>query len=226
MDISNKTDKKKEDLRVTRTKLMLRNALLELMRDEGYKKITVEMLARKALVSRNTFYLHYLDKKDLLTQIEDEEIERIRVEIDRVPLSMLGEEGLANSLTLEGLLNVFAHIRENGDFFELIVSDRGDQAFMPRLTEAIAHALRDKLGRDGLRSRYIIPAIAAAYASLFSSWIETGMHDDPKVVAEAFLGAFREVPMRMIGTPTKNAPTIRSGRWGEAGEAPRGATMG
>jgi len=45
---------------------MIKDAFLELMGTIGFSKITVENITKKAFIGRNTFYLHYMDKFDIL----------------------------------------------------------------------------------------------------------------------------------------------------------------
>lgn len=57
---------KHEDLRITKSKRDLCNALTELMQTTPLSKITVGDICRKAMINRMTFYKHYSDKYDLL----------------------------------------------------------------------------------------------------------------------------------------------------------------
>lgn len=59
-------DKKKPDRRVQRTRNLLQEALVSLILEKGYQKITVQDIIDKANVGRSTFYSHYRDKEDLL----------------------------------------------------------------------------------------------------------------------------------------------------------------
>lgn len=54
------------DPRVVRTRRRLKRALIELLDEIGYERITVERLATRADVGRSTFYLHFGSKEDLL----------------------------------------------------------------------------------------------------------------------------------------------------------------
>jgi hypothetical protein len=56
----------KTDKRVARTQRALRGALLELMVECGYEKLSVQQILDRAGVGRATFYLHYRNKEDLL----------------------------------------------------------------------------------------------------------------------------------------------------------------
>lgn len=57
-----------QDPRVIRTRQLLQTALLELMQEKPFQAISVTDLTRRATLNRATFYLHYLDKFDLLAQ--------------------------------------------------------------------------------------------------------------------------------------------------------------
>jgi len=68
----------KIDPRVKRTKQMFEHALLDLMDEKEYKKITVLEIAKRSTLNRATFYLHYFDKDDLLEQILDEALDDLK----------------------------------------------------------------------------------------------------------------------------------------------------
>lgn len=54
------------DRRVRRTRDSLHRALIELMIERGYDRVTVSDIIARADVGRSTFYAHYRDKDDLL----------------------------------------------------------------------------------------------------------------------------------------------------------------
>lgn len=56
----------KPDRRVLRTRQSMRDALIELMLEKPYEKITIQEIIDRANVGRATFYNHYRDKDDLL----------------------------------------------------------------------------------------------------------------------------------------------------------------
>lgn len=54
------------DRRVRRTRATLHRALIELMIERGYDRVTVQDVLDRADVGRSTFYAHYRSKDDLL----------------------------------------------------------------------------------------------------------------------------------------------------------------
>ena len=59
---------KKNDLRVIKTKNILFNTLLELMKEKQFEEIKVSDICSRSLVNRTTFYAHYNDKYELLEE--------------------------------------------------------------------------------------------------------------------------------------------------------------
>lgn len=57
----------KIDLRIIKTKNLLYQTLLELMKEKMFEEIKVSDICNKALINRSTFYAHYSDKYELLT---------------------------------------------------------------------------------------------------------------------------------------------------------------
>jgi AcrR family transcriptional regulator len=55
-----------EDKRVTKTKALLKQTLVQLLDEKPFEQITVKELCQRAYVSRITFYTHYSDKYALV----------------------------------------------------------------------------------------------------------------------------------------------------------------
>jgi len=58
--------KKKEDLRIVKTKKNLFEGLIKLMKEKNFENIKVSEICSVALVNRSTFYDHFADKYELL----------------------------------------------------------------------------------------------------------------------------------------------------------------
>lgn len=56
----------KIDLRIIKTKKVLFDALVTLMKKKNFDKIKISDICEVALINRSTFYAHYQDKYDLL----------------------------------------------------------------------------------------------------------------------------------------------------------------
>src|SRR5215469_12112564 len=79
---------KADNLRVKRTKILLREALIALIEERGFNTLTVGELTERAMVSRAAFYRSYQDKYDLVEQF----FEQI-AQYDRLYRALLGKKG-------------------------------------------------------------------------------------------------------------------------------------
>jgi AcrR family transcriptional regulator len=61
-----KPEEKKEDLRIRRTYKLLFEALIALLKERPFEKISVTDICERAMVHRTTFYKHFEDKYHLL----------------------------------------------------------------------------------------------------------------------------------------------------------------
>lgn len=71
-----------ENQRIRLSKLILKNALIDLLQEKSIETITIHELCQKATVNRTTFYKYYGSQYDLLANIEkdvfDEVEERLK----------------------------------------------------------------------------------------------------------------------------------------------------
>ena len=56
----------KKKIKIEKSRILLKQALLHLLLEKPYKKISIQDLCHQAKVGRSTFYNHYDDKNDLL----------------------------------------------------------------------------------------------------------------------------------------------------------------
>lgn len=70
------------DLRVIKTLRQIDNALLTLLSDMPFEKITVDLLCQVALVNRSTFYKYYKSKFDLMDQYLSRTLTEFREQMD------------------------------------------------------------------------------------------------------------------------------------------------
>src|SRR5512145_1813977 len=115
----------KVDRRVRRTKDMLRGALLALIKEKGYERITVQEIIDRADVGRSTFYAHFRDKEDLLVY----GLEELREPFGSTPVGNRRGAGGSPSLA------VFEHFARYNDVWSAMARRRGAEVFVRHLHE-------------------------------------------------------------------------------------------
>ena len=72
----------KQDLRVIKSRTAIENAFINLVEIKGFQNITIKEIAEKAMVNRNTIYLNYGSKEDILESITRASVEKYFGTID------------------------------------------------------------------------------------------------------------------------------------------------
>jgi len=71
----------KEDLRIIKTRRNIESTFISLLEKFSFEQITVKKILENALISKGTFYAHYLDKYDLAEKIVMSTLEDFRTGI-------------------------------------------------------------------------------------------------------------------------------------------------
>lgn len=171
------------DRRVHRTRRRLNKALLELMQEKGYGRITVQELTERADVARSTFYAHFDSKDDLLFAGFDRwllDLARVRgVDAPR-------EEGFRFSLPL--LRHARGHRRVFRGIFGRAGSPRAARRFQDLLVQVVLQELPGDPGEERLREARA-HTVAGAFMALVAWWFESGAGVPPEEVDRAFRDA-------------------------------------
>ena len=97
-----------EDRRARRSRKLLKQGFMDLLREKGFSRISVRDITERADVNRGTFYLHYPDTAALMRSVEEDMLDEAQTLIS----AHLGEAMEGNSLRplFEPLLDyVVAH---------------------------------------------------------------------------------------------------------------------
>jgi len=99
---------RKPDRRIRRTRRQLYHALYNLIKEMPYDAISVSKIVDKADISRATFYLHYDDKHELLTDSLDSLFSGVVDDLQHLPLS----DNLTTDIQTIAL-HIFQHVYDN-----------------------------------------------------------------------------------------------------------------
>ncbi len=189
----------KSDLRVIRTRHMIKTAFLELMEEVGFAKITVEGITKKAFISRNTFYLHYTDKYDLLNSLEEEVLVGLKEIVKDMPFEIMKSKGLADGKPISALTSVYRYVSDNSRFFSLMINENGDPSFLHKLSETIRTIINNGIeGELRIPQRYMIAIIVGIQTSILGEWLRGGMKEEPEELAVLIASIFESAPKNLL----------------------------
>lgn len=119
-------DEKKDNRRVRYTKKVLRESLIELLKEKPISRITVTDICTHADLNRGTFYNYYCDAYDLLSQIEEGLYNDLLGKAKRFE-----EDGVSGALLAE----ILSDIEKNRDLCHVLFNINSDQTFLNRLLD-------------------------------------------------------------------------------------------
>ncbi|MBO1581895.1 TetR/AcrR family transcriptional regulator [Bacillus sp. XF8] len=161
---------KKEDPRTIRSREMFKNAVFSLLREEStISNLTVQKIAAKAGLNRTTFYLHYQDIQDLLTQITDE----ILIELSNKIIALIHAKDLSEKQQLTQLLD-YLYIHRNYLPILFNMNQFEEQLFL--LLKQLVETRR-KNTKEDLPADYVAIEIkTASLVGIIMWWIRKGLH--------------------------------------------------
>jgi AcrR family transcriptional regulator len=168
------------DLRVLRTRKMLKNALIELTIEKGFPAVTVGEIADRAMVNRSTFYRHYQDKYDLLDKYMD----------DLYAILDTDDKPDAPTEPPAGLVRMLEHVQNHADFYRVMLGKKGVPGFAHRIRIYIERRTRASLSTmmtpDQLKSPSIdlcLKYISSASVGAMEWWLENDKSYTPEQMA-------------------------------------------
>ncbi|MDE6700963.1 MAG: TetR/AcrR family transcriptional regulator [Acetatifactor sp.] len=162
----NKTDDKKTDRRIRKTRSLLQQSLIQLMEEKELQDISVKELADLADINRGTFYLHYTDIYDMLHKIEDELFKEFNDILDRNPDK---NAQLATHRTV--LAEVFSFLERHYDLARVMIGPHGDSAFVNGLKNLVTERLRRLASDEEPRGEYYYSFIVSGYVGVIETWL-------------------------------------------------------
>lgn len=112
-----------------RSKKMIKQALIEILKTTEISKVTVKMVVDKADLSRNTFYAHYQDVYSIIDEMQKEVIESCIKYLDEV----LEGKNYNETNTLQFFTNMIGFINDNSDAINVLLKTDKAGIFIDKL---------------------------------------------------------------------------------------------
>lgn len=193
------------DRRVRRTRRRLRDALIRLILEQGYERITIQNITDAADLSRATFYLHYKDKDDLLVNSLEEMFDELVASLKQPIWLGAVEEGSEVPVSVIA----FRHVAEYAALYKaLLLGERGVTYAINRSMEYLARVSQQQIIRQvetlqldadtlPVAPEVIAWSSAGALFTLILWWLENDMPYTPEDMAH--MHSRMLIPMIMSG---------------------------
>ena len=170
----------KKDRRTRKTRQILRDTLLKLLKQKRYEDISVQDIIAQADVARSTFYVHYVDKDDLLTGRHGIFAENLGEQI----LAHAGESGSAFSSR-----TWFYHIQAQGDILKVLAKDSAMELAMKTLRGIIHDSVQNRMQAHqdaSMPLSLLVDYLADTLMTLIKWWFKGGMQYTPEQMDDMF----------------------------------------
>jgi len=178
-------EQEKKDRRTRKTRQILRDTLFGLLKEKRYDDISVQDIIERADVARSTFYVHYVDKDDLLTGRHGIFAENLGQQLT----AHAGEHG-ENTMSSRAW---FYHIQAQGDILKVIAKDSVIELTMKTLRgiihDSVQHSMQGHT-QSGNEPSVPLPLIADyltdTLMTLIKWWVKDGMKKTPEQMEAMF----------------------------------------
>jgi AcrR family transcriptional regulator len=180
------------NLRVKRTRKLLRTALIDLIEERGFDDLTVGEIAERAMVSRAGFYRYYQDKYDLVEQFFEEAVLTLMNDLNAHPRVVLGGSG-PHALP-KPWVKLFEHLAEYERLYRVLLVSKSHSWFVTKMHASLTEALCVRVQqpsscvRNGkqVADAYdrLAPTLAATLLiEVITRWFDHGRPEAPKDIA-------------------------------------------
>ncbi len=175
--------------RNTETKSLIKDAFTVLMKEKGFQTLTVSDITRKAGINRGTFYLHYVDKYDLLEKLEEDLLD----DLTEILLKKYDNhfDNPKEIIPYQAILSALYYVKDDFDFIQVLISKNGDMSFINRFKELLQKSMKEGIletgilnfSRKGLPEDYANEILLSSTASVILLWIKKGGVESPEEIA-------------------------------------------
>lgn len=176
------------DARVRYTRMVIRQAFFDLLREKPVNKITVKEICQRCEINRATFYRHYQDPFDLLEKVEEEVLRSLHQAL----VQNISQGAPADFGTF--LLSTLKHLREKGGIYLLLGSENGDPSFPVKVFmtcyQSVYPDFEQRMrGMPAARKKLLYYFLVQGCSGVMSYWFNSGMEESPEEVSEFIMEA-------------------------------------
>lgn len=165
---------KRKDRRIERTRQLLLQALFPLIQEKGFDAVTVQDIIDRANVGRSTFYVHFVDKEDLLVQAMDP----FSAELKERQRKALRQGGASEQGAFAFTHELFSHADGHRDVFRTVVGNQSALILQRHFRRMQVELVREEVkamaptGVSNVLLEAVVQSIAGTLYGLLAWWID------------------------------------------------------
>ena len=171
----NRKHKNTDDRRAKRSRRLLKESLLDLMKEKDFRDISARDITDTADLNRGTFYLHYPDTQALLESIEDDIVAEAQALVDEHRDDVDSEESLAPVL-----LPLLDYIEQKFETIQLLLKNSNASSILDKMhtliyDNSVDYARRRFQIEDDSKLNYFLSYVSFGTIGMVKEWADGGM---------------------------------------------------
>jgi AcrR family transcriptional regulator len=201
-----------QDRRVRRTRRILNEALIALIVEKGYSRITVQDILDRADVGRSTFYAHLRDREALLVACFDNVRDELRREIDAMTPDASPPDPARPAAA------IFAHAQRRRPVYRALCGKQGGAIVLGHLHGLVRGLLQEHLQPHlaAAGSDMPVEVVAEFYASatigLLSWWVDRDFPYEPSHLTQMYRRLATPGMLAVLGPPARSTEPAKAVR--------------
>ena len=192
------------DRRQRKTRKAIFDSCVSLIQEKDFQKITINEIVERADINRGTFYLHFVDKYDMMNSFENEMIEIIEeVIINNIPKEQFHQQFLQSRY--ETIVQILKCYEENKELLQLLLKSSHNSSFQAKLRDKLKLVLTEMIFPKLKKMEYEIPIdlFVIAFSSISLSLAEYAYQSQTPInieeLAELLFNMMIHGPAKTLG---------------------------
>jgi len=169
---------RKKDLRVIKTEYLIKSAFIDLVEEKGYRKVSVDDIATKAYISRNTFYLHYESKESLVESIINETIKRIEATLNDSFKDIIELDKLSIVHVRWWFRYFLRQMKDETEIYRVILLDDSLKGYFENFKRRVSNHISKILNVKSPRSSLVFEYTVSGMFGVFEQYVTYPLIDE------------------------------------------------
>lgn len=172
-------EKTNSDLRFVRTRNSIFQAMISLLQEKNFDKITVKDICSRANISRSGFYLHYVDKYDFVESYQKELMKKG---------TAIFEKNIGKSIKTF-MEDAIHFLQEEGQILALLLSNNGSSEIQEKIKNLVQNNAKKNILphieipiKSKLAEKYLVVFMSSAVIGVLQEWINSGQKEEPEEI--------------------------------------------
>ena len=176
------------DSRVLKTEQAIKEAFMELVKEKGYNQVTVSDICKKSSINRNTFYLHYLDKDDLVGKMLKTAYSTMDNALKEYTITYKTSMRKISEIQIRwGIRNLLLFMESDKELYKTILQDESLNGYIDVIAKMLKKHIADLLDISNASGNMIYEYAFSGMFGLIKQWVlysPTNIYVTSKIVAK------------------------------------------